>query len=134
MARRARVATGAGCAMVAMSVAGAVACSCKTVGSPLVEDGACAEEPGIPVGEFHRAGQPCASCHEYVAAGTVFSDDSPRHGVDRVLQMQAPVGSAACTSCHAATSAAGPLVVSDPAGESKDCPVNPVPPAGACGP
>lgn len=47
------------------------------------------EAPGVPVGEFHRAGQPCAVCHSadgpastsFVLAGTVFSDPNKTIGV-----------------------------------------------------
>ena len=48
------------------------------------------EAPGVPQGEFHRAGQPCAVCHggqgpassTFTLAGTVFSDPTGTTGVN----------------------------------------------------
>ncbi len=48
------------------------------------------EAPGVPQGEFHRAGQPCAVCHSpegpastvFSVAGTVFSGQNNTVGVD----------------------------------------------------
>jgi hypothetical protein len=50
-----------------------------------------AENPIIPVGEFHRAGQPCVLCHsptgpasgdDFSVAGTVFAQPQTTVGVD----------------------------------------------------
>ena len=50
-----------------------------------------AENPVIPVGEFHRAGQPCVLCHsptgpaaadDFSVAGTVFAQPQTAVGVD----------------------------------------------------
>lgn len=48
------------------------------------------ENPSIPVGQYHRAGQPCVVCHgpegpasaQFVLAGTVFSGKSTTIGVN----------------------------------------------------
>jgi hypothetical protein len=51
------------------------------------------ENPNIPVGEFHRAGQPCVLCHspsgpasddDFSVAGTVFAQPQTAVGVDKV--------------------------------------------------
>jgi hypothetical protein len=51
------------------------------------------EIQGIPVGEFHRAGQPCVICHTkdgpasgsvFSVAGTIFAQPGPAVGVDQV--------------------------------------------------
>jgi len=50
------------------------------------------ENPNIPVGEYHRAGQPCVLCHSpggpasgssFAVAGTIFADPSDAVGVDQ---------------------------------------------------
>jgi hypothetical protein len=49
------------------------------------------EAPGIPQGEFHRAGQPCTVCHgpmgpantQFSIAGTVFAGQNNTVGVDQ---------------------------------------------------
>ena len=64
-------------------------------GTDPVHDGAVAaqgkEVTGIPIGEFHRAGQPCVVCHEehgpasssiFTVAGTIFAGPNGTVGVD----------------------------------------------------
>lgn len=50
------------------------------------------ENPNIPVGEFHRAGQPCVLCHNpggpasgatFAVAGTIFAQPQNAVGVDQ---------------------------------------------------
>jgi len=50
------------------------------------------ELPNVPVGEYHRAGQPCVDCHSpsgpasgspFSVAGTVFAQPSNPTGVDQ---------------------------------------------------
>ncbi len=50
------------------------------------------ENPTIPVGEYHRAGQPCVLCHDssgpasdkpFAVAGTVFAQPNNAEGVDQ---------------------------------------------------
>jgi hypothetical protein len=50
------------------------------------------EDPNIPIGEFHRAGQPCVVCHDpsgpassspFALAGTVFAQPQNTVGVDQ---------------------------------------------------
>jgi hypothetical protein len=75
--------------VVTMGLAAAFACS-----DP-VHDGAIAaqgkETTGVPIGEFHRAGQPCTVCHEehgpasnsvFTVAGTIFAGPDKLVGVD----------------------------------------------------
>jgi hypothetical protein len=50
------------------------------------------EAPGVPQGEFHRAGQPCTVCHgpkgpastQFAVAGTVFAQPGDKVGVPDV--------------------------------------------------
>lgn len=51
------------------------------------------EVQGVPIGEFHRAGQPCVICHTkdgpasnrvFSVAGTIFAQPGPAVGVDQV--------------------------------------------------
>jgi hypothetical protein len=50
------------------------------------------EDPAIPQGEFHRAGQPCVACHQasgpanttFAFAGTVFAND----GKDKIIGVE----------------------------------------------
>jgi len=71
-----------------------------------VHDGAVAaqgkETTGVPVGEFHRAGQPCVVCHEehgpasnsvFTVAGTVFAGPDKFVGVDGALVQMTDSGS-----------------------------------------
>jgi len=50
------------------------------------------EAPNVPVGEFHRAGQPCVQCHnpngpasgdDFSVAGTIFAQPQTAVGVDQ---------------------------------------------------
>lgn len=69
------------------------------------------ENPNIPVGEYHRAGQPCVTCHTpsgpassstFAVAGTVFAIAGPAVGVENAyVAMTDTLGSSyvAKTNC-----------------------------------
>jgi hypothetical protein len=72
-----------------------LALATATACSDPVHDGAIAaqgkETTGVPIGEYHRAGQPCVVCHEehgtasnavFTVAGTVFAGPDKLVGVD----------------------------------------------------
>jgi len=74
--RHARIPIALGAAMVVAALAGSCA---DPVHDQLVQSLG-PEDPAIPPGEFHRAGQPCVACHgpegpaktEFAVAGTIF--------------------------------------------------------------
>jgi hypothetical protein len=77
--------------LVSVLAVAALSSSCST--DP-IHDGAVAaqgkETTGVPIGEFHRAGQPCIVCHEdhgpansvFSVAGTIFAGPNNFVGVD----------------------------------------------------
>ena len=89
-------------ATLALAVGSGSAC-----GMDPVHDGAVAaqgkETTGVPIGEFHRAGQPCVVCHEehgpassslFTVAGTIFAGPNGTVGVDAAsVQMTDAKGS-----------------------------------------
>lgn len=76
-------------AAVLAAAAAAGSCSSNPVHDTLVNQLG-AEAPGVPQGEYHRAGQPCAVCHgpdgpaktEFTVAGTIFFGPLKNVGVD----------------------------------------------------
>jgi hypothetical protein len=155
--------------------AAAAACAGRADDAAVSEQGS--EVSGVPVGEFHRAGQPCTVCHTegsraakvpFSVAGTIFAGPSGTVGVDGaeveltdsvasrftattncvgnffvtpanwspvfpirvrvakgnvVRTMAEPVQrEGSCAACHVRVRL---FEADDPAGASKDCPVNP---------
>ena len=96
---------------LAIPLALAALCAC----SDPVHDGAVAaqgkETTGVPIGEFHRAGQPCVVCHEdhgpasdavFTVAGTIFAGTDKWVGVDGAFVEMTDSGSSkyiAKTNC-----------------------------------
>lgn len=79
----------------ALIVAGTTLCaSFLSCADPVLSDAVTAlgpETSGVPKGEFHRAGQPCTTCHQeggpasgfpYTVAGTVFAQPLRQVGVE----------------------------------------------------
>jgi mono/diheme cytochrome c family protein len=74
--------------IAAVSVAPGIACSDPITTFRVRELGD--EKPGVPEGEYHRAGQPCIVCHReggkskttFVLAGTVFTQPGKAVGLD----------------------------------------------------
>ena len=68
----------------------AIACSDPVTSGAL--DSLPPEDPNVPIGEFHRAGQPCVDCHspsgpasadDFSLGGTVFAQQANLVGVDQ---------------------------------------------------
>lgn len=82
--------------LFAMLTAGLFSAAIGACGDPVYDGQIKAlgdEQPNVPQGEFHRAGQPCELCHSsggpasdnpFSVAGTVFAQQSTAIGVDSV--------------------------------------------------
>jgi hypothetical protein len=89
-----------------LATALAVMATVAACGDPVLDQqiAACGpEKAGVPQGEFHRAGQPCAACHQdggpasgkpFAVAGTVFGQPGSNVGIGGVtVAMTDAVGS-----------------------------------------
>jgi len=83
------------CRIAASFSVALAACAATSCGDPVHDHAVKAlgdERGGVPLGEYHRAGQPCVTCHgefgpaklRFSLAGTVFNGPSQAIGEDQV--------------------------------------------------
>ncbi len=78
--------------VLALAVAAVLGASCAEPVHDLQVKALGSEDPAVPLGEFHRAGQPCTTCHGglgpaarvFSIAGTVFNGPNKAIGEDSV--------------------------------------------------
>jgi len=78
--------------LVPLAAAALLGSSCSNPVHSNIVNSLGGEVSGVPQGEYHRAGQPCAACHgpdgpaktEFSLAGTVFYGPNAAVGVDQV--------------------------------------------------